>query len=156
MNVKDIVDNKKFWKTVKSFFSDKSNNFENISLIENGNLLIDNFIFSFKTVSLTDIEKETKILNTNKASHSSDIPTIVLKQNVDFFSPFILGYVNKLISSSTFPSILKLADVIPVYKKDSRPEKRNYRSICVLPNLSKILENVLYDQISSFFWKHLF
>ena len=31
LNVKDIVDNKKFWKTVKSFFSDKSNNFENIS-----------------------------------------------------------------------------------------------------------------------------
>ena len=43
LNVKDIVDNKKFWKAVKSFFSDKSNNFENISLIENGNLLTDDF-----------------------------------------------------------------------------------------------------------------
>ena len=43
LNVKDIVDNKKFWKTAKSFFSDKSNNFENISLIENGNLLADDF-----------------------------------------------------------------------------------------------------------------
>ena len=43
LNVKGIADNKKFWKTVKSFFSDKSNNFENISLIENGNLLIDDF-----------------------------------------------------------------------------------------------------------------
>ena len=32
-----------FWKTVKSFFSDKSNNFENISLIENSNLLTDDF-----------------------------------------------------------------------------------------------------------------
>ena len=28
LNVKNIVDNKKFWKTVKSFFSDKSDNFE--------------------------------------------------------------------------------------------------------------------------------
>ena len=47
-NQKDIlsnlnVDNKKFWKTIKSFFSDKSNNFENISLIGNGNLLTDDF-----------------------------------------------------------------------------------------------------------------
>ena len=73
-----------------------------------------NFSFSFKTVSLTDIEKEMKSLNTNKASHSSDIPTKILKQNVDFFSPFILDYVNKSISSSTFPSILKLADIILV------------------------------------------
>ena len=174
LNVKDIVD-KKFWKTVKSFFSDKSNNFENISLFENGNLLTDdfeiaetfnkyfqnlvsnldlkvpskllcqtpengdevlvaiykyqnhpsiktilkkcNFSFSFKT------EKEMKNLNTNKGSHSSDVPTKTLKQNVDFVSPFILGYVKKSISSSTFPSILKLGDIIPVYKNDSRYEK---------------------------------
>ena len=46
----------------------------------------------------------------------------MLKQNVHFFSPFILGYVNKS-SSSTFLSILKLADVTLVYKKDSRYEK---------------------------------
>ena len=42
LNVKDMVDNKKYWKTVNRFLSDKSNNFENISLIENGNLLTDN------------------------------------------------------------------------------------------------------------------
>ena len=101
-------------------------------------------------MSLTDIEKEMKSLNTNKASHSSDIPTKILKQNVDFFSPFILDYVNKSISSCTFPSILKLADIIPVYKKDSRYEKSNYRPISVLPNLSKIFQSVLYNQISSF------
>ena len=83
-----------------------------------------NFSFSFQAVFLTDIEKEMKSLNTNQASHSSDIPTKILKQNVDFFSPFTLGYVKKSISSSTFPSILKFGDIIPVYKKDSRYEKK--------------------------------
>ena len=39
------IDDKKFWKTVKIFFSDKSNNFENISLIENGKLLTNDFEF---------------------------------------------------------------------------------------------------------------
>ena len=92
-----------------------------------------------------------KSLNTNKASHSSDIPTKIVKQNVDFFSPFMLGYANKSISLPTFPSILKLADITPVYKKDSRYERSNYRSINVLQNLSKIFQNELYDQISSFF-----
>ena len=67
-------------------------------------------------MSLTDRVKEMKSLNTSKASHSSDIPTKILKQNVGFFSPFILEYVNKTISSSSFPSILKLADTIPVYQ----------------------------------------
>ena len=43
LNVKDIVNNKTFWKTVKSFFSDKSSISENISLIENNNLLPNDF-----------------------------------------------------------------------------------------------------------------
>ena len=43
LKVKDIVDNIKFWKTVKSFFSYKLKNFENISLNEKGNLLTDDF-----------------------------------------------------------------------------------------------------------------
>ena len=73
------------------------------------------------------------------------MPTKILKQNVDFFSLFILGYVNRSISSSIFPSILNLADIIPVYKKGSQCEKGNYRPISVLPDLSKIFENVLYD-----------
>ena len=93
----------------------------------------------------TDIEKEIKILNTNKASHSSDISTRILKQNVDFFSPFLLGYINESIVLSTFPSVPKLSDTIPVYKKGSRYKKSNGRPISVLPNLSKLFENVLYD-----------
>ena len=43
LKVKDVVDSKKFWKIIKCFFSNKSNNFENISLIVNGNLLTDDF-----------------------------------------------------------------------------------------------------------------
>ena len=43
LNVKDVVDNKKFSETIKSFFSDKSNSFQNISLIKNGNLLTNYF-----------------------------------------------------------------------------------------------------------------
>ena len=94
-----------------------------------------------------------KNLNTAKASHSFNISTKILRQNVDFYSPFILDYVNKSISSPNFPSILKLADIIRIYKKDSPYEKSKYWPISVLSSLSKIFENVLYDQISSFLKK---
>ena len=48
-----------------------------------------NISFIFETVSLTDVEKEMKSLDTNKASDSSDIYIKILKENVDFFTPFI-------------------------------------------------------------------
>ena len=38
LNEKDITDNKKFWKTVKPFLSDKSINSDKIYLNENGEL----------------------------------------------------------------------------------------------------------------------
>ena len=41
LNTKRAVDNKKFWKTVKSSFSDKSNNFEIITLVENDSIASD-------------------------------------------------------------------------------------------------------------------
>ena len=121
LNIKDLVYYKRFWKTIKSFLSDKSNSFENISLIENGNRLTDNF----------------EIAETFNKYFQNLVPKIIFS--------FILDYVHKSIILSAFPSILKLADIIPVYKKDSPYEKSNYRPISVLPNLSKIFENVLYD-----------
>ena len=39
MNTKRIANNKKFWKTVKSSFPDKSNNFESITLTENDSIV---------------------------------------------------------------------------------------------------------------------
>ena len=41
MNTKCVEDNEKFWKTVKSSFSDKSNNFESIPLEENDSIISD-------------------------------------------------------------------------------------------------------------------
>ena len=47
----------------------------------------------------------------------------------------------------------KKAEIRPLYKKDGRTEKSNYRSITVLSNVSKIYERGLYDQIYPYFDK---
>lgn len=39
LNLKNIEDNKKFWNTVKPFFSDKSNSDKNITLIEGDTII---------------------------------------------------------------------------------------------------------------------
>ena len=36
-----VYDNKKFWKQIKSFFSDKSQSFNNITLVENNKIISD-------------------------------------------------------------------------------------------------------------------
>ena len=49
-----------------------------------------------------------------------------------FFQSFFL----KNLITSLFPEQLKYADVKPIFKKDSRNDKRNYRPASILSNIS--------------------
>ena len=46
---------------------------------------------------------------------------------------------------------MKLANITPVFKKDDRTDKYNCRPISILPNLSKVFERCIYNQLSAYF-----
>ena len=81
--------------------------------------------FTFEEMYLASIEKEIHNLKINKASQSSDIPTKIIKENVDIFAEFLWKNINSLIKSSTFPSCSKSADVTPLHKKGKTDKKYN-------------------------------
>lgn len=62
--------------------------------------------------------------------------------------------VNICFRECVFPSVLKEAIVIPIYKKGSREEVSNYRPISLLPTLSKVLEKCMATRISKYFEKN--
>ena len=57
----------------------------------------------------------------------------------------------KYFQSCSISSELKMADVIPISQKDDPFEKANYRLISLLPWLSKVYENLIYQQLNTFF-----
>ena len=48
--------------------------------------------------------------------------------------------------TGVFPSVLKTAKVVPVFKKDSKLDYSNYRPISLLSNIEKILEKFMYKR----------
>ena len=50
-----------------------------------------------------------------------------------------------------FQKVLKIYEVIPVYKIDEPYDKNNYRSISILSNLFKIYETYMNDEINVYF-----
>ena len=50
-----------------------------------------------------------------------------------------------------FPCVLKHVYVIPVHKKGIKSDKVNYRLVSILPNLSKIFEKLMYQQLYEHF-----
>ena len=108
-------------------------------------------LFSFSKATWDEILKEILSLDTTKACQDTDIPTKILKENADIFSDFLFAYYNaSVVKSSKFPSILTLADIIPVFKKGDKECKNNYRPVSILSNMSKIFERIIFRQISNY------
>ena len=74
INVKDINDNKKFWKTIKSFFSNKGLNTNKLMLIEYNNLISEESVLA-NTMNqyFTNITKQLNIKRSTQLKNLEDI-----------------------------------------------------------------------------------
>ena len=57
---------------------------------------------------------------------------------------------NLSFKTSVFPSVLKTAKIIPIFKKDSKLDYSNYRPISLLSNIEKILEKLMQRRLYTF------
>ena len=62
----------------------------------------------------------------------------------------LTAIINQSILNGIFPDKLKLAKVIPIYKKGDVNDLNNYRPISLLPTLSKIFERVVHSHTQLF------
>ena len=58
--------------------------------------------------------------------------------------------INQVLHVGVFPDKLIIAKVIPIYKKGDKTMFGNYRPISLLPTISKVLERIIYDQLSCY------
>ena len=211
LDLRNITDNKKFWKIVKPFFTDKGMNHDKIILVEDDEIILENeqiseslnnffadaiiilnilqyedptsntngiddpvlsaiekyknhpsikliktnrennVSFRFQENQAIEIEKELKNLDCSKASQDLDIPTKIIKDNIDIFVPVLLTEFNESLKLDRFPHSMKSANITPVFKKNDRTDKFNYRPVSILPNLSKVFERCIRKQVSAYF-----
>jgi len=108
------------------------------------------------TLQLTDVPEVTKIIQSLKSTKSAGHDGIRpghLKSCGHILTEPITYLINLSLSTGKVPSQLKLARVIPVYKKDDPTEPGNYRPISLLSIINKILEKVMCKQLTNFLEK---
>ena len=96
------------------------------------------------------LKKKLGDLVQGKATQYSDLLAKILKENSDIFGKYICDFFNECLDKGTFPSILKHANITPVFKKGYKGSKNNYRPVSILPVISKIFEKLLCKQITVF------
>ena len=81
-----------------------------------------------------------------KSSGPNSIPTNLLKE---FAKPLKL-IMNKSLAEGVFPSLLKIALICPIFKKNDKTKCANYRPISLLSNIGKLLERIMYNRVEKF------
>ena len=112
---------------------------------------LSNFTFCFNFISHDNVVKEVNTLKSKKASKKTDNPIKIVKENADIVTHFLYHNFNNSLSCSTFPTGMKYPDVTPIHKKDDKTDKTIYHPMSILPNLSKVFERLMYNQISPYF-----
>ena len=77
----------------------------------------------------------------NKISNS------VLKYSIDAISPILTRVINRCIQQGYFPHELKTGCITPIHKNGPKTCIKNYRPVCSLSSLSKIIEKVVYNKM---------
>ena len=101
------------------------------------------------TIFLEPTDKE-QIANSNKSSGPNSIPYRILLLLKNEISKQLADLFNLSFMTGVFPSVLKTAKVVPVFKKDSKLDYSNYRPISLLSNVEKILEKLMYKRLYTF------
>ena len=78
-------------------------------------------------------------LNPSKACGPNSIPTNLLKTHSNSFLKPLKEVINKSLFQGSFPTLLKYAQVCPIYKNNDKGKCENYRPISLLSNISKLL-----------------
>ena len=75
-----------------------------------------------------------------------------LLQNVKIeVCDIIMVMINQSFVSGIFPDKLKIAKVVPLYKKNEKNKIENYRPVSLLPSVSKVFERIIHDQLNEYF-----
>ena len=106
--------------------------------------------FMFKPVTTREVELEILALPNNKSHGLYSCPTTLLKYSSTIISDILPKIVNLSVTSGSYPSKLKKAKVIPVFKTEDETDANNYRPISLLSVFDRIFEKVMYKRMMHF------
>ena len=156
LNVKKVMGNNEFWKTVKPFLSDRGNSSSKITLVEGDDIISEDQEVAQK---LNDFfSNGVKFLEIPKINSYLTNPTDQLTDSleIDIIGTTVHNIYSGMITYAEFPDDLKLADIYPLYKGVDATNKKNYRPIRILPAISKVFEKKLQKQITGFVDRFLY
>ena len=100
--------------------------------------------------SESEIAKIIKSLKNTNSTGYDNFSTKFIKLSSFILAPALTKIFNLSINAGVYPSNLKIAKVIPIFKKGDPTSVNNYRPISILSPINKIFEKILYSRLTKY------
>ena len=176
LNVNDVTENKKFWKTIKPFSTEENRTTTNIILAEDNQIVseekaICQICNTYFTASILQYlchqrsqsfenQKSCRLIGKNygresfsfKSISKDDIIEAVIKlpSNKTSISNDIPISIIKYFATSYCEKLMKIDEISPAFKKLDNTSKDNYRPISTLSSFTKLFERILFTQLNRY------
>ena len=107
--------------------------------------------FMFKPISEETTINIINRMHPKSSSGKDGISTILLKTIKHEICKPVTTILKQSLSTGIFPDKLKVAKIIPLFKKGDNTILYNYRPISILSAISKVFERVIFDQLHEYF-----
>ena len=114
----------------------------------------DNVTFKIPYIRNDQVLSYISALNPSKATGLDGLGPKILKRAASIIAPSITALINKSISTGTFPSQMKCAKVITIFKGGMKSDPLNYRPVSILPTISKIFEKHVNKHLMNYLNKY--
>ena len=101
-------------------------------------------------ITTLEVDKYINNLKPKQSSGLDGINNIVLKELRDIITEPLTLIFNNSLQEGLFPTKMKTARVVPLYKGKSKHKTTNYQPISLLLTISKILEKAMYTRVYHF------
>ncbi|KAK4319782.1 hypothetical protein Pmani_009300 [Petrolisthes manimaculis] len=98
-------------------------------------------------VTQMQVEQLLRELNIKKATGPDDVSPQILKRCASELCVPLTTVFSACIKENTWPSMWKEARVVPIHKRSSRSDPKNYRPISLLSVIGKVFEKVVADVV---------
>ena len=105
-------------------------------------------------VSTDEVYRAINNLNCNKSCGYDDISPRPIKAVADILCIPLTTIFNMSFENGTFPSLMKIAKVVPIFKKGDKQMVSNYRPVSLLPLFSKLLEKLFSVRLLDYIKKN--
>lgn len=107
--------------------------------------------FTWSPISSSHIINAAKIMKNSNSLDIYGMSNNLLKSIIRNIAGPFAHCINELFNEGVFPDSLKISRVCPIYKKGPINLPESYRPISIIPIVSKIIEIIVYEQVSQYF-----